>query len=88
MQPSTGTTVSGSLRVASADHPTTLMVIVAGSGGTDRDGNAYGATSGSNNLRQSPRWCRMNAGCPDRAVAPGLPSRDAGEASDVSRNVC
>lgn len=51
-QPSTGTTLSGSLRVAAANHPTTLMVIVAGSGGTDRDGNAFGASSGSNNLRQ------------------------------------
>ncbi len=50
-QPSTGTILSGSLRVASTDHPTTLMVIVAGSGGTDRDGNAFGASSGSNNLR-------------------------------------
>lgn len=56
-QPSTGTTLSGSLRVAAGASgaagapgigPTPLMVIVPGSGGTDRDGNAWGAKMGSN----------------------------------------
>lgn len=50
-QPSTGTTLSGSLRVAAGTGPTPLMVIAPGSGGTDRDGNPWGAKLGSNHQR-------------------------------------
>lgn len=50
-QPSTGTTLSGSLRVAPGTGTTPLVVMVPGSGGSDRDGNSWGAKLGSNHLR-------------------------------------